>query len=61
MFCIGEVSAEKKRLVDVTKECIQKGLEQVKPWGFLGDMGQAVHDLSLIHISTGGTGSRSQL
>ena len=21
-----------------------KGLEQVKPWGFLGDMGQAVHD-----------------
>ena len=44
MFCIGEVSAEKKRLVDVTKECIQKGLEQVKPWGFLGDMGQAVHD-----------------
>ena len=44
MFCIGEVSEEKKRLVDVTKECIQKGLEQVKPWGFLGDMGQAVHD-----------------
>jgi methionyl aminopeptidase len=44
MFCIGEVSAEKKRLVDVTKECVQKGLEQVKPWGFLGDMGQAVHD-----------------
>lgn len=30
--------------MDVTKECIQKGLEQVKPWGFLGDMGQAVHD-----------------
>lgn len=44
MFCIGEVSPEKKRLVDVTRECVQKGLEQVKPWGFLGDMGQAVHD-----------------
>lgn len=44
MFCIGEVSPEKKRLVEVTKECVQKGLEQVKPWGFLGDMGQAVHD-----------------
>lgn len=44
MFCIGEVSPEKKRLVDVTKECLEKGLEQVKPWGFLGDMGQAVHD-----------------
>lgn len=44
MFCIGEVSPEKKRLVEVTRECVQKGLEQVKPWGFLGDMGQAVHD-----------------
>ena len=44
MFCIGEVSEEKKRLVQITKECIEKGLEQVKPWGFLGDMGQAVHD-----------------
>ena len=44
MFCIGEVSPEKKRLVEVTKECVEKGLEQVKPWGFLGDMGQAVHD-----------------
>ena len=44
MFCIGEVSPEKKRLVQVTKECMEKGLEEVKPWGFLGDMGQAVHD-----------------
>ena len=44
MFCIGNVSPEKKRLVEVTKECVEKGLEQVKPWGFLGDMGQAVHD-----------------
>lgn len=44
MFCIGDVSPEKKKLVEVTKECVEKGLEQVKPWGFLGDMGQAVHD-----------------
>ena len=44
MFCIGEVSPETQKLVDVTKECLQKGLEQVNPWGFLGDMGQAVHD-----------------
>lgn len=44
MFCIGEVSPEKKRLVDITRECMYKGLEEVKPWGFLGDMGQAVHD-----------------
>ena len=44
MFCIGDVGPEKKRLVEVTKECVEKGLAEVKPWGFLGDMGQAVHD-----------------
>lgn len=44
MFCIGEVGSEKKKLVDVTKECVELGLKEVKPWGFLGDMGQAVHD-----------------
>ncbi len=44
MFCIGEVSEEKRKLVEVTKECVYKGLAEVKPWGFLGDMGQAVHD-----------------
>ena len=38
------VKPEVKKLVDVTKECVELGLEQVKPWGFLGDMGQAVHD-----------------
>lgn len=44
MFCIGNVSPEKKKLVDVTKKCMELGLEQVKPWGFLGDVGQAVND-----------------
>lgn len=44
MFCIGEVSEEKKRLVDVAKECVEKGLAQVKPWGYLGDMSQAVYE-----------------
>ncbi len=44
MYCIGEVSPEKRRLVQVTKECVEMGLREVRPWGFLGDMGQAVHD-----------------
>ncbi|MBE5967065.1 MAG: methionyl aminopeptidase [Lachnospiraceae bacterium] len=44
MFCIGDVSEEKKRLVEVAKECMDLGIEQVKPWGFLGDVGQAVND-----------------
>lgn len=44
MFMIGEVHEEMKKLVDVTKECVEKALEQVKPWGFLGDIGQAIKD-----------------
>ena len=44
MFCIGTVSKEKRQLVDVARECVELGLQEVKPWGFLGDMGQAVHD-----------------
>lgn len=44
MFCIGDISPEKRKLVDVARECMEIGLKEVKPWGFLGDMGQAVHD-----------------
>ena len=44
MFCIGSVSEEKKRLVQTAKESLYVGLKEVKPWGFLGDMGQAVHE-----------------
>lgn len=44
MFCIGEVSEEKKKLVQVTKECVEKGLEMVKPWNSLGDMAQVIND-----------------
>lgn len=49
MFCIGNVSEEKKQLVKVVKECVELGLEQVKPWGFLGDMSQAVFDHAAKH------------
>ncbi len=43
MFCIGNVSPENKKLVDVTKECVEIGIKHVIPWTFLGDMGHAVH------------------
>ena len=42
MYCIGEVSEERKKLVRVTKECCDLGLEAVKPWGHLGDVGAAI-------------------
>lgn len=44
MYCIGEVSEEKKKLVQVARECIDVGLAMVKPWNFLGDMAQAIND-----------------
>ncbi len=31
MVCVGEVDAEKRKLVEVTKECLMKGIEVCKP------------------------------
>lgn len=42
MFCLGNVSEENRKLVRVTKECVELGLAEVKPWGFLGDVGAAI-------------------
>ena len=44
MFIIGEASENAKRLVKVAKECLEKGIESVKPWGFLGDIGAAIQE-----------------
>lgn len=42
MFMIGNVSAEKQRLVNVTKECLLIGMKAAKPFGFVGDIGYAI-------------------
>ncbi len=44
MFCIGSVSDEKRKLVQVTRECVELGLKEVKPYAFLGDVAQAIND-----------------
>lgn len=44
MFCIGNVSEENKHLVAVAKQAVQVGLSKVKPYNFIGDMGQAIQD-----------------
>ena len=49
MFMIGNVSDEDRKLVEVTREAMMLGLEQVKPWAFMGDMGQAVNDHAKAH------------
>lgn len=42
MFIIGETSPKKKKLVDVAKECLEIGMAAAKPFGFVGDIGNAV-------------------
>lgn len=44
MFMIGNVSEESKRLVEVTKECLYKGIEAVKPWEHIGAIGAAIQE-----------------
>lgn len=42
MFEIGEVSEQRKKLVEITKECLRIGIEAAKPWGHVGDIGAAI-------------------
>ncbi len=43
MYCIGEVSADKKRLVEVARQSLDVGLQYVQPWRKIGDMGAAIN------------------
>lgn len=49
MFCIGEVSEEARKLVEVTKESVDLALKEVKPWGFLGDIGAVISEYVYKH------------
>lgn len=42
MFCIGQVAPHAKRLVDITQECLYKGIAVVKPNATVGDIGHAI-------------------
>ena len=44
MYIIGNASKEAIDLVRVSKECLQKGIEQVKPYNTLGDIGHAIQE-----------------
>lgn len=44
MYKIGEVGEEKSKLVRVAKECLDLALEEVRPWGYLGDIGAAIYE-----------------
>ena len=42
MFLVGRSQPHNERLVNITQECLYKGIEQVKPGAFLGDIGNAI-------------------
>ncbi len=42
MFLVGKVQAHNQRLVQITQECLYKGIEAVKPGAKLGDIGHAI-------------------
>ena len=42
MYAVGETSIQARRLTEITYECMWKGIEQVRPGGHFGDIGQAI-------------------
>lgn len=43
---IGKVDEQTQKLIDVTKKCLEKGIEQLVPGNTLGDYGQVVDELA---------------
>ena len=43
-FAVGEISSDKKKLLEVTKESLLKGIKQAVPGNYVGDIGSAVQD-----------------
>ena len=46
MYLVGKVPAHARRLVDVTKDCLFAGIDEVKPGATLGDLGFAIQELA---------------
>ncbi|WP_299579875.1 type I methionyl aminopeptidase [uncultured Sunxiuqinia sp.] len=39
MYAVGEISAKAQRLIDVSKHCLDLGIQQVKPGNYVGNIG----------------------
>lgn len=49
MFTIGKPSVKAQNLINVTYECLMRGIEQVKPGNTLGDIGYAIQSHAEAH------------
>ncbi len=43
-FMVGNCSKEAQKITRVAKECLNLGIEAVKPYGFIGDIGAAIQE-----------------
>lgn len=46
MYMIGNVSEEAKRLVEVTKKCMDEGIKAVKPYTPVSEIGRVINDIA---------------
>lgn len=48
-FLVGQVSEKARRLVSVTKECMERGINAVRAGGRIGDIGAAIEEHARAH------------
>ncbi|MEM7051964.1 MAG: type I methionyl aminopeptidase [Acidobacteriota bacterium] len=46
MYAVGEISDDARRLVDTAKECLDRGIAQIRPGAHIGDIGAAIQELA---------------
>lgn len=46
MYAVGEVKRAAQRLIDVTYDAMMRGIAEIRPGGFTGDIGAAIQDFA---------------
>lgn len=46
MYCIGNVSEKAKKLIDVTKLCLEEGIKAIKPYEPVSNIGNRINDIA---------------
>ena len=49
MFLLGDVDPEWKKLSEVTRECVEIGIRNAKPWRYIGDMSDEINKHARAH------------
>ncbi|WP_461207158.1 type I methionyl aminopeptidase [Clostridium sp. DL1XJH146] len=47
MYLVGNVDKKGKEIIEIAKECLYKGIEQVKPFATVGDIGYAINEYAV--------------